>query len=256
MKFHSYADDTQLYVHCRPEEIAAATATLERCIMDMDCWMSVNRLKLNMHKTELSMLNYSGPSLQLNNVTVNASQHVCVVRVHLSSDLSPDKHVSSASTTCFYHLRQLRGICVRLTPNACRLLDYRNAILAVALKTMRRLQRVLNAAARDWLDISERVNYKLEVLTHRCLLGKAPVYLSNCCIPGSPVASRRHLHSAARHQLTVPRHRLSTYGQRAFEVAGPMMFNALPDDLRDPTVSTATFRRSLKTQLFSAYQHL
>ena len=44
----------------------------------MDNWMSANRLKLNMDKTELlwtgtrymSMLNDSGPSLQLNNVTV------------------------------------------------------------------------------------------------------------------------------------------------------------------------------------------
>jgi len=26
-----------------------------------------------------------------------------------------------------------------------------------------------------WLDIPERVNYKLGVLIHRCLLGKAPV---------------------------------------------------------------------------------
>jgi len=34
-----------------------------------------------------------------------------------------------------------------------------------------------------WLDIPKRENYKLGVLTHRCLLGKAPVYLSNYCIP-------------------------------------------------------------------------
>jgi len=60
-----------------------------------------------------------------------------------------------------------------------------------------------------WLDIQERVNYRLGVLTHWCLLGKVPVYLSNCCIPVSQVATRRHLRSAARHQLTVPRHRLS-----------------------------------------------
>jgi len=106
-----------------------------------------------------------------------------------------------------------------------------------------------------WLDIPERVNYKLRVLTHRCLLGKASVYLSNCCIPVSQVASRRHLLSAARHQLTVPRHRLSTYGRRAFAAAGPTMFNTLPDDLRDPAVSTETFGQSLKTNL-SAYQPL
>ena len=62
-----------------------------------------------------------------------------------------------------------------------------------------------------WLDIPERVNYKLGVLTHRCLLGKAPVYLSNCCIPVSQVAS------------------CGIYGLRAFAVAGPTMFNTLPD---------------------------
>ena len=38
-------------------------------------------------------------------------------------------------------------------------------------------------------------------------------------------------------------------------VAGPTMFNALSDDLRDPRVST-TFGQSMKTHLFSAYQHV
>jgi len=44
-----------------------------------------------------------------------------------------------------------------------------------------------------WLDIPERVSYKLGMLTHRCLLVKAPVYVSNCCIP---VASSQHLRSS------------------------------------------------------------
>jgi len=56
--------------------------------------------------------------------------------------------------------------------------------------------------------------------------------------------------------FTFTLHRLSTYGRRAFAVAGPTMFNTLPDDLRDPAVSTSTFRQSLKTHLFSAYQHV
>ena len=57
------------------------------------------------------------------------------------------------------------------------------------------------------------------------------VPISNCCIPVSQVATRWHLRSAARRQLTVPRHRLSTYGRWAIAVAGPTMFNTLPDDL-------------------------
>jgi len=66
------------------------------------------------------------------------------------------------------------------------------------------------------------VSYKLCLLTHRCLLGKAPVYLSHYCTQVSQVAARQHLRSAARHRLVVSRHRLSTYGRRAFAVAGPM----------------------------------
>ena len=69
-------------------------------------------------------------------------------------------------------------------------------------------------------------------------------------------AARQHLCSAARHRLVVPRHRLNTYGRRAFGVAGPMTFNALPDELRDPTVNTTTFRRLLKTHFFLSYLHV
>ena len=48
----------------------------------------------------------------------------------------------------------------------------------------------------------------------------------------------------------VPRHRRSTLGRRAFSVAGPMAWNALPDDLRDPSLSADNLRKKLKTHLF------
>jgi len=52
------------------------------------------------------------------------------------------------------------------------------------------------------------------------------------------------------HQLSVPRHRLSTYGRRAFSVAGPTVWNSLPDDLRDPECSGNIFRLSLSKKRF------
>ena len=203
------------------KKLAVTSAKLQRCITDIEYWMSANRLRLNMDKTELlwtgtryhvSTLNDSSPSLQLNIVTVDASQHVRVLGVHLSFDLSLDKHVSSVSAMCFHHLRQLRRIRRSLDADSAATLVHAfvtrrastTAVLAAAPKTTTdRLQRVLNAAARvvsyirkfdhglsrlmhqelHWLDIRERVSYKLSMLTHRCLFGKAPVYLSNCCIP-------------------------------------------------------------------------
>ena len=71
--------------------------------------------------------------------------------------------------------------------------------------------------------------------------------------PASDIASRQRLRSASRHQLLVPRYRLSSLGRRSFAVAGPMTWNSLSADLRDPTCSDESFRHSLKTFLFAKY---
>jgi len=149
-------------------------------------------------------------------------------------------------------------------------------LLAGASKaTIDKLQRLLNAAARlvsgtrkfdrglsqlthvniHWLDVLEQVTYKLVSIVHNCLHGKAPGYLKDYCIPVSDTAARRHLCSASRHQLVVPRHSLSMCGRRTFSVAGPTVWNSLSDELRDLTLSTDSFRRLLRTHLFSEYQY-
>jgi len=97
-----------------------------------------------------------------------------------------------------------------------------------------------------WLDVPERIHYKLGVTVHRYLQNNASEYLVDCCTPVSDIPSRRHLRSATRHHLTVPRYRLSTFGRRAFSVAGPTVWNSLP------VGASNSFRQSLKTNLFSS----
>ena len=104
-----------------------------------------------------------------------------------------------------------------------------------------------------WLAVPERIQHKLGVTGHRCLQGEAPQYVIECCTPTSEVASRQRLRSASRHQLVMPRHRRSKFGRRAFSVAGPMVWNSLPDHLRDPTLGSDCFKSRLKTHLFSLY---
>ena len=53
--------------------------------------------------------------------------------------------------------------------------------------------------------------------------------------------------------LLVPRHNLSTYGRRAFSVAGPAAWNCLCDELREPLLTANSFRQLLKTRLFAEY---
>ena len=88
----------------------------------------------------------------------------------------------------------------------------------------RGLSRLLHTELH-WLDIPERVTYKLGIIMFGCQHGRAPQYLIECCLPVSDVdvASRQPLRSASRRLLVVPRHRLSTYGRRAFAVAGPTL---------------------------------
>jgi len=119
-----------------------------------------------------------------------------------------------------------------------------------------KLQRVLNAAARvitgtrkfdlgltqilhnelHWLDVPQRVTFKLRTTVYKCLHGLAPKYLADLCVPVAEVAGWRQLRSASRSlALTLGIHYLISY-----ELQSPL----------------ATFKRSLKTFLFEQIMHL
>ena len=78
---HSFADDTQLYLHCHCEDTIAAAAQLTDCVVNVSHWMTANRLKLNKDKTELLWTGsrHSCPSsrawIQLCNWAQTLSQH-------------------------------------------------------------------------------------------------------------------------------------------------------------------------------------
>jgi len=92
-----------------------------------------------------------------------------------------------------------------------------------------------------------------KLLMYRCQHNQAPRYLTDHCTPISDTVFRQRLRSASSHQVSVPRYRLSTYGRRAFSVAGPTVWNSLPEVMRDPECSVDSYRQSLKTFLFSQY---
>ena len=50
---HLYADDTQIYDFCSPDDIQALQNRVTVCISDVDKWMASNRLQLNAAKTEV-----------------------------------------------------------------------------------------------------------------------------------------------------------------------------------------------------------
>jgi len=119
VKFHGYADDSQMYVDCQRQDSVSTISRLGHCIADIGLWMAANRLQMNPAKTELlwagsryniTMLGSSAPVLQLGSDSVTASDHVRVLGVTISSDLTLEKHVSKTCAAGFYRLRQLRRI--------------------------------------------------------------------------------------------------------------------------------------------------
>ena len=153
--------------------------------------------------------------------------------VVLDPSLSLASHVTKLTSTLYFHIRQLRTIRRTLTNDACHALvralvlsrlDYCNRLLAKAPDYLLvQLSGVMRAAARlilqlpqknhvsdtirsqlHWLDISERVRFKLCVLARWCIHGSAPSYLSKYCIPVSSIAGRSHLRSATSGDLFIP----------------------------------------------------
>ena len=76
-------------------------------------------------------------------------------------------------------------------------------------------------------------------MVFKCLRRMAPSYLADMCTPVSSTTGRRHLRSAARHDLTIPRSRLARYGSRSFATSGPSVWNSLPLTVRDMSLVSA-----------------
>ena len=104
-----------------------------------------------------------------------------------------------------------------------------------------------------WLDVTDRVRFRVCVQMFKSLHGMAPEYLSTMCHPASRLSGRQNLRSANRGQLDVPRATLSSCGVRAFTHAGPSLWNTLPVHLKNRNLTLTTFMRHLKSYLFSQY---
>jgi hypothetical protein len=282
---HLYADDTQIYGSCGPATVDVFSTKVSECVGDIASWMRSNRLQLNSDKTEVlwcstgrRLHQLPSAALSIDGVPVAPVSSVRNLGIFIDSDLVMRTHVQRTVSRCFAALRQLRQIRRSLPASTFQSLvvalvhsrlDYGNSVLVgIPAYLTSRLQSVLNAAARlvynlkrsehitdaliclHWLRASERIKYKVAVLTYKVLHGSAPRYLGTFDrIADRP--GRRFLRSAETHLLHVPPFRLSTVGSRAFPVAGPRIWNDLPEEVTSAQ-SLPIFRQRLKTFLFSA----
>ena len=65
---HSYADDTQIYFYCKPEQMSDLANKFSECTLELEAWMASNRLKLNCEKTDILWLRSRYQQLMPNSI--------------------------------------------------------------------------------------------------------------------------------------------------------------------------------------------
>jgi len=131
---------------------------------------------------------------------------------------------------------------------------------------MNRLQSVQNAAARlvtgtrrcdhimlvlrqlHWLPVRQRVDFKVATFVHRSLSGISPTYLADDCRLVADARERRLRSTESR--TCVVAWTYSSFGDRAFAAADPVLRNSLPSHQKEADLPYGQFRRSLKTFFF------
>ena len=119
------------------------------------------------------------------------------------------------------------------------------------------LQALVNSTASPlsvlfdlhWLPISERIKFKIILLTHKALHQQSPIYIQDLI---RRYSTSRTLRSSSTLRLTPVNFNLKSYGYRAFTVSAPELWNKLPDDIRSCD-NLNLFKRKLKTRLFKNY---
>ena len=118
VRYHFYADDTQLFIHLSPDDSLKSFDRLKSCLNGIQVWMSENKLKLNPDKTEFIVFGAKDRHKWLSdsfpvNILGNCLSPADVVRnlgILFDAKFCFTNHVNSVIKSCFISLRDLHRI--------------------------------------------------------------------------------------------------------------------------------------------------
>ena len=277
-----YADDVQLYISISPiDGQSLSSSKIEVCVKDFLIWRTKNMLSCNPSKTKILQLlsrfsqTDSPPTPLLVGrdmiVPVPVARDLGITNKHLTLH----QHINNVSKSGSYANRNIGRIRKYLNNKDCEKLvrafvtprlDCCNSILyGLPDSELAKLQRIQNTAARlvarviksdhitpvlqklHWLPVKPRIIYKILLLTYKALNGLATSYLSEFLDTYRP---SRNLRSSGKHLLTTKKTNTVNYGDRAFSVCAPKLWNNLPLHIRQAK-SLLSFKSQLKTHLFN-----
>ena len=164
VEYHSYADDTQVYLHCDNNVVSLwhAVHQLENCIFDMCDWMRRNALKLNEDKTEFVIFNTKNnlsdnQCLVVGKDKIEVSDYVKILGITFDNRMTLQKHITNICRSVNMHIRKINSIRRYLSHTAVRTLvqsiviarlAYCNSVcVGLPMNRLQRLQLVQNGAA-------------------------------------------------------------------------------------------------------------
>ena len=185
--------------------------------------------------------------------------------------------VKNVCKSAFYHIRTISRIRKYLSTQTAEILIHAFAtfkldhcislLYNVAKTVIKKYQSVQNVATRlitrsrkcdhitlilfdlHWLPVSERIKFKILLLTFKALHQQSPTYIQDLITRYLP---SRSLRSSSTLSLNPVSFNLKTYGSRAFSVSAPELWNKLPDDIRSRE-NRCLLRHRLKTYLFKKF---
>ena len=244
----------------------------------------MHMLMLNASKTEVLLISSKHQLQTLRETTefhigdevIHPATYARNIGVIFDSTLSMVPHVSKLASSLNFHLRNISRIRPFLTRNSAETLihalissrlDYANGLLInMPTYCLRPLQLAQNTAARivvqvrrydhitpvlrelHWLPVEARILFKTACMNFKAVHDLAPSYICDLIVPYS---LPRDLRSSSQRLLSSKSYNCARYGKRAFSVAAPILWNALPSDLR-LCDSFECFKRKLKTYLFNS----
>jgi len=286
MQFHLYADDTQLYFSFDAklkQSVNDHINVLKKCMEQIGNWMSTNYLKLNNDKTELIILGgarqlkfINFKFIEIGNIKIETSPTIRNIGVIMDSTLNMKAHINKLCRTCYMNIRNIWRIRENLDNNSTKTLVH--ALVISRLDCINglyyglpnylilKIQKVQNAAARlvfkagkrchitpllkelHWLPVKLRIEYKLLTLTFKCIHGGAPAYLNELITSYKPYRNLRSQETNLLNRINAQ----TSLGERAFQIAAPILWNQLPQPLRG-LPSLNTFKSNLKTFIFQKH---